>query len=67
MFIDRSSAASHLQGGSAQFEQGTQLVVKLELGECSNKCEDARTVNFSKAREEQAGFFDSHVTGPVSK
>ena len=55
-------------GASTQFKQGTQLVVKLELGDCSNKREDANSnCSISRARSKEAGFFDSHVMGLVSK
>ena len=47
-------------GASTQFKQGTQLDVKLELGDCSNKREDANSnCSISRAR--------SKVMGLVSK
>ena len=54
-------------GASTQFKQGTQLVVKLELGDCSNKRQDADSnCSISRARSKEAGFFDSLVMGLVS-
>ena len=57
-----------MDGASAQFKQGSQLVMKLELGDCSNKREDANSnCSISKTRSKEAGFFDSHVMGTCFK